>query len=219
MIVQKIVFDQVSIVTAHPLAAEFITMILNSCLNSPEIEYVSEVGGLRFGNLRTEANRLCILDCYSFTNEVDVVNRTMASLRAQTKCLALVPAVSITSHKLVGLISSGTEGIVDLGCRVEEDLPLAVDALSRSIVWVSKTLVPRIMEELKNISSDIARTKLSLTAREQQVYLFLRRRLSNKEIACELGIAERTVKFHVSNILNKLRSKTRKQAIESLGRE
>src|SRR5258708_39188676 len=44
----------------------------------------------------------------------------------------------------------------------------------------------------------------SLTAREGQVLQLLMRRLTNKEISNALSISERTVKFHVSNILSKL---------------
>src|SRR5258707_656101 len=39
--------------------------------------------------------------------------------------------------------------------------------------------------------------------REQEVLDSLLENLSNKEIASKLNIAERTVKFHVSNLLNK----------------
>jgi two-component system response regulator DevR len=42
-----------------------------------------------------------------------------------------------------------------------------------------------------------------LTAREGQVLQLLMRRLTNKEIS-SARISERTVKFHVSNILSKL---------------
>jgi DNA-binding NarL/FixJ family response regulator len=44
----------------------------------------------------------------------------------------------------------------------------------------------------------------SLTAREGQVLQLLFRRLTNKEIAHQLNISERTAKFHVSNVLSKL---------------
>src|SRR2546429_6686032 len=43
----------------------------------------------------------------------------------------------------------------------------------------------------------------SLTAREGQVLQLLFRHLTNKEIAHQLNICERTAKFHVSNVLRK----------------
>ena len=53
--------------------------------------------------------------------------------------------------------------------------------------------------------------RLALTPREREVMEFLLRRLSNKEIAEILGISERTVKFHVGNILNKLHVNSRQE--------
>ena len=53
----------------------------------------------------------------------------------------------------------------------------------------------------------------TLTIREQDVLERLARGLSNKEIGAELGIAEKTVKVHVSHILAKLNVYDRTQAL------
>lgn len=51
-----------------------------------------------------------------------------------------------------------------------------------------------------------------LTDRERQVLLLLGGGLSNRELSLKLGIAERTVKAHISRILAKLGQTSRLQA-------
>ena len=60
------------------------------------------------------------------------------------------------------------------------------------------------------------RPDLSLTAREQQIFQMMIRRFSNKDIASAIGVSLRTVKFHVSNILSKVRVANRREILSSL---
>ena len=53
-----------------------------------------------------------------------------------------------------------------------------------------------------------------LTWREQEILALLAKRLTNREIATQLHLAESTVKDYVSNILGKLYVKNRRQAVE-----
>lgn len=55
--------------------------------------------------------------------------------------------------------------------------------------------------------------ELFLTSREEEVMLEVGKGLSNRDIANMLGVTEFTIKKHLSNILNKLKLKSRKDII------
>jgi len=54
---------------------------------------------------------------------------------------------------------------------------------------------------------------MPITAREIEVLHALKSGRTSREIAGVLGISERTVKFHTSNILRKLKVKNRIEAV------
>lgn len=62
-------------------------------------------------------------------------------------------------------------------------------------------------------SSDNINLVTTLTNREREVLALMSEGLHNKEIAARLGIKNRTVEFHTSNILSKLGASTRTQAV------
>ena len=62
-------------------------------------------------------------------------------------------------------------------------------------------------------TSESTETFVSVTPRGLDVLRLLARGLQNKEIAEELGITERTVKFHVGTILNRLGAGNRTEAV------
>lgn len=59
--------------------------------------------------------------------------------------------------------------------------------------------------------------KPDFTNREDQIVDGLRRGLSNKQIGAEVNLSERTVKFHVSKVLEKLQVRSRHEILTRLG--
>ena len=55
-----------------------------------------------------------------------------------------------------------------------------------------------------------------LTKREQQVFEMLIKNKSTRDIALELGISEKTIRNHISNVMQKLGVKGRTQAVIEL---
>ena len=60
------------------------------------------------------------------------------------------------------------------------------------------------------------REKSILTKREKEVFLLLVKNKSTKDIALELGISEKTVRNHISNVMQKLGVKGRSSAVVEL---
>lgn len=60
------------------------------------------------------------------------------------------------------------------------------------------------------------REKSILTKREREVFLLLVKNKSTKDIALQLGISEKTVRNHISNVMQKLGVKGRASAVVEL---
>lgn len=83
-------------------------------------------------------------------------------------------------------------------------------------VWIGQNLMQRLLAATarvlpKNNASNDGAWRDTLTAREQEVAFALAKGASNKEIARQLDITERTVKSHVSATLEKLGARDRLQ--------
>ena len=82
-------------------------------------------------------------------------------------------------------------------------------------VWIGEGLMKRLLVAsaalLSKRPSDGDAWRNVLTAREQEVAVAVAAGASNKEIARQLAITERTVKFHVSAVLEKLGARDRLQ--------
>jgi DNA-binding CsgD family transcriptional regulator len=63
------------------------------------------------------------------------------------------------------------------------------------------------------------RSQVKLTRREEEVLAGLMKSLANKEIACNLNLSERTVKFHVSSLLAKFHVRGRMELVREATRQ
>ena len=88
-----------------------------------------------------------------------------------------------------------------------EELCRAIKAAAAGQVQLSSQAAARLLREVPAPDSPE-----QLTERETDVLRLLAQGLANKEIAADLGIGEKTVKTHVSNILGKLSVVSRTQA-------
>lgn len=116
----------------------------------------------------------------------------------------LVVAERFSEPAAFPLLRLGAKGLLRYA-EVRGRLARAVEIVATGGYWVSRALLSRFVDWI--LSRVRARRMPSaaagLSRRERDVLEVLLENLSNKEIATKLGISERTVKFHVSNVLAK----------------
>jgi DNA-binding NarL/FixJ family response regulator len=107
-----------------------------------------------------------------------------------------------------GAIKAGAKGYVLKGAPGSE-LAAAVRRVHAGESYVSPTLSAKLVGHMEPRS----RGSRTLTPRELMVLRLMVSGLSNRDIAAALAISERTVKFHVTAILNRLGADNRTQAV------
>jgi DNA-binding NarL/FixJ family response regulator len=102
-------------------------------------------------------------------------------------------------------LRQGVKGILNYG-EAREQLPRALPLVAAGGFWVPRNVLSRFVDSIltttqgRRLRGD---SPAELSRREQEVLSGLLENLANKEVADRLHISERTVKFHVSNLLAK----------------
>jgi DNA-binding NarL/FixJ family response regulator len=103
------------------------------------------------------------------------------------------------------LLRQGVKGILNYE-EAREQLPRALPLVANGGFWVPREVLSRFVDSIlstaqgRRLRGD---SPAELSRREQEVLNGLLENLANKEVADRLHISERTVKFHVSNLLAK----------------
>lgn len=118
-----------------------------------------------------------------------------------------VPSLVLTAYasdeQLDAVLRAGARGYLLKGAALEE-----IERAIRAVARGERYLDPRVAARVAALSH-----APRLSARERDVLRLVVAGKSNKEIASALNVAERTVKFHMTSIFNKLGAENRAQAV------
>lgn len=125
-----------------------------------------------------------------------------------------VKTLMLTVHNeveyLIKALDNGVNGYIMKDSESIE-LKRAIQIILSGKTYIQPSMIPELNSRLAN--RDVEKEKIeSLTKREKEVLIQVANGMSNKEIANNLDISERTVKNHISNIFKKIDVSDRTQA-------
>ena len=171
------------------------------------IEVAGEAGDGREAITQAERLRPDVVLMDLVMPEVDGV-QAMRELRERVPGARVIVLTSfLEDDRLLPAIRAGAAGYLLKNVEPSE-LARAVRTADAGEALIDPAVAARLVDAL---AAD-HRPEQPLTAREQDVLDLLARGYANKRIARELGIAEKTVKTHVSHVLAKLGVSDRTQA-------
>jgi DNA-binding NarL/FixJ family response regulator len=140
--------------------------------------------------------------------ELDGVSAIPQLLAAQPAVGVLVFTAYDTDERVLGAIRAGARGYLLKGASGDE-----IARGIRTIYGGGSYLEPRVANKLLAEVNSPHPPRGGLSQREHEVLRLVAEGLPTKQIARNLSIAERTVKFHVNSILRKLGADNRAQAV------
>lgn len=197
---------RVLMIDDHPIVRSGIRMLLEK---AGDIEVVGEAdrGDDAVGLLKRLKPDVLLLD-------MEMPGKTGVEVAREVEAAQLpVRVLALSAHDdeeyIMNLLANGAAGYL----TKEEALDTIVDAVhgvaNGEEGWLSRRAAARMATMTRKRQRDI----IDLTDREEEVLKLVAEGWTNNRIASELALSERTVRFHLTNIYDKLSVTSRAEAI------
>jgi DNA-binding NarL/FixJ family response regulator len=160
-------------------------------------------------NLAASVGRIAVPRTHVYVTDAHAPHQVTQMLvaRIQERHAAarqVVVAERFTELNAFPLLRLGVKGLLSYA-EAREKLPQALEVVGGGGFWVPRKVLSRFVDWILRAVPNLRSMKgpANLSPRECQVLEGLLENLSNQEIADGLHISERTVKFHVSRLLEK----------------
>ncbi len=136
--------------------------------------------------------------------------KQLVKKQPDTKVIMLT--VSESDSDVLTALNSGASGYVLKGVSGAQLIEI-VTSVAAGGSYVSPALAARVLVAMQEGGSDPKRSVVEdLTRREEQILRLVSKGKSNKEVAIELDLQEKTIKHHMTSILQKLKVRNRVEA-------
>jgi len=178
-----------------------------------EFEAVGDLAALT-ERIRMIAPQVVLMDAQMLARPIEKQVAETVAAAGTGRVIVLTPVFQ--EDEEIALLRAGVKGVCRRGVDPDSLQRIVNVALSGG-VWVTRSLLPRLVTELRRAgtqravaspqtgtSRHAADRLASLSAREREIVRLIVDGASNKEVAAALAISERTVKGHLSNVFQKL---------------
>ncbi len=197
---------RVFLVDDHEVVRRGVAALLDA---EPGIEIVGEASTAREARGRIAATRpdVAVIDVRLPDGSGIDVCRSLKQSQPMIKCLILTAFDD--DEAVRAAVMAGASGYVTKDIQARR-LVSAVQAVAAGRQLIDLRLKEKVVAQLKHSREDDTFDSLGL--REHQIVALIADGLTNREIAEQIGLAEKTVKNYVSSLLSKLGLEHRTQA-------
>lgn len=192
----------------HPVVRDGLVAILAT---QPDLEVVAEAASGREVLERVPQTGPDVILLDLEMPDMDGVETLIALREVAPEVRVLIFTAFDTDERILAAVRAGARGYLLKGAPRREVFE-AIRVVHEGGSLLQPLVASRLLEQISREEETEAESE-DLTPREMEVLHLLARGLQNKEIAAELVISERTVKFHVSSILTKLNAGNRTEAV------
>jgi DNA-binding NarL/FixJ family response regulator len=202
---------KVGIVDDHPLLRQGVA----ATLSRVEDFEVVEQGGC--ADEAREISARCQPDVLLM--DVNMPGDTFAAVRAiskaQPKVKVLMLTVSESEDDAYSALEGGAQGYVLKGVSGPE-LIQAIRTVAKGETFITPVLATRLLSNFRKHQTE--QRGVDLTHREEQIIREVANGLTNREVAVKLGLSEKTVKYYMTNVMQKLHARNRVEAVAAVRR-
>ena len=192
---------RILIVDDHPVVRDGLSAMLNT---QSDFEVVGEAGDGEEAVRKVADGDPDVLLLDLEMPGVDGIETLQRLKQMNVRARTIVFTVFDTDDRIVSAMRAGAMGYLLKGAP-REDVFRAVRVVNEGGSLLEPAVASRFLDSINDPDA--------LTARQKEVLNLIAKGLLNKEIADRLYISERTVKFHVSEILAKLGAGNRTEAV------
>ncbi|MFP5277678.1 MAG: LuxR C-terminal-related transcriptional regulator [Acidobacteriota bacterium] len=188
---------RIGLIATEPIRVAGLATVFDQPAEPGKPQLLPVIGSLE-ELLGSQGPQYLVIDLHSSLGfeAVEAIHRTRPEIRL------IVIGPEGDDELVIQSVIAGARAYLDLTAGPEM-VRQAIEIVTSGSIWAPRRLLSKLIDRLLNVPEAKPMAGPQLTVREKQVLELIMTARSNREIAEELGIEERTVKAYVARLMRK----------------